>query len=282
MVSPPLFGAAVLWAILAVSEVNAAAPPEVPPTPAAAAAALMRVEGRLADLSLSVGDLVQDGHLQQRIYRKMGMEPEWGTALIAALPDEKRAAAAANQRASARIASTVGKGRTSLPAWEIHPAAPFAELEAAIRQAASAEGLPFELLAAVMLVETRMGRLHGVSSAGAMGPMQFIPATWARFGEGDVNDLEDALRAAARHLRHHGAPKDTSKALWHYNQSTAYGEAVMGFANAMATEPWRFRGYYHWQVYYRTVRGPLWLPEGYAETREVPLEEWCARASCVP
>ena len=68
------------------------------------------------------------------------------------------------------------------------------------------------MLAGIHLVETRMGRLRGTSPAGAKGPMQFIPETWARFGQGDIESNRDAIRAAARHLVAHGAPDRMRKA----------------------------------------------------------------------
>ena len=53
--------------------------------------------------------------------------------------------------------------------------------------------MDWEVLAAIMLVETRMGRIHSRSSAGAQGPMQFLPATWEAYGlGGDVHDAHDA------------------------------------------------------------------------------------------
>ena len=67
--------------------------------------------------------------------------------------------------------------------------------------------MPWTYLAAIHLVETRMGRIRGASTAGARGPMQFLPSTWALYGAGgDINDPRDAILAAARLLRHHGAP----------------------------------------------------------------------------
>jgi len=48
----------------------------------------------------------------------------------------------------------------------------------------------------VMLIETRMGRIASSSSAGAQGPMQFLPSTWAAYGlGGDIRAERDALDA---------------------------------------------------------------------------------------
>jgi hypothetical protein len=55
-------------------------------------------------------------------------------------------------------------------------------------------------LAAINFVETDFGRVAGPSSAGAQGPMQFLPATWAIYGHGDIHRASDAIVAAARFL----------------------------------------------------------------------------------
>ncbi|MGH7316473.1 MAG: lytic transglycosylase domain-containing protein, partial [Candidatus Rokuibacteriota bacterium] len=69
--------------------------------------------------------------------------------------------------------------------------------------AESCEGLEWTVLAALHKTETGFGRGPVRSSAGAQGPMQFMPATFASYGvDGDgnglaqVNDLEDALFSA--------------------------------------------------------------------------------------
>ena len=57
---------------------------------------------------------------------------------------------------------------------------------------------------------------------------------------------------------------------------------VVGYSRLMAEDIGAFHGFYHWQVYYRTTRGVLWLPEGYSEAAPVSVEAWCARpeATC--
>ena len=79
--------------------------------------------------------------------------------------------------------------------------APAAELEGYYKEASQATGVPWPVLAAVHLVETRMGRIRGESSAGAQGPMQFLPSTWAAYGQGDINSNHDAIMTAARYLQ---------------------------------------------------------------------------------
>jgi membrane-bound lytic murein transglycosylase B len=131
-------------------------------------------------------------------------------------------------------------------------------------KAAEAEfGVHWSYLASINLIETRMGRIRGVSSAGALGPMQFMPATWAAYGEGDVNSDKDAIRAAARYLKASGAPGDMVKAIWHYNHSYKYVRAVMHYADVMRADPNAYRGYHQWQVYYLTSFGDILLPVGY-------------------
>ena len=128
-------------------------------------------------------------------------------------------------------------------------------------------GVPWGYLAAVHLVETRMGRIRGESSAGAQGPMQFLPSTWAAYGEGDINSNKDSIRAAARYLKRNGAPGDMRNALWNYNHSFLYVDAVTEYAKQMLAAERAFFGYHHWQVYYRTTNGDVLLPVGYGARR---------------
>jgi soluble lytic murein transglycosylase-like protein len=95
------------------------------------------------------------------------------------------------------------------------------------------------VLAAVGYVESNHGENMGPSSAGAMGPMQFLPSTWKTAGvdgNGDgvanVMDPEDAIPAAASYLRNGGAPDDWYKALFTYNHADWYVKKVLGVAEA--------------------------------------------------
>jgi len=158
----------------------------------------------------------------------------------------------------------------AFPKWRIVPPPPATELKRYYREAERRIGVPWTYLAAIHLVETRMGRIRGTSTAGAQGPMQFLPATWARYGAGgDIEDPRDAVLAAARLLRANGAPGDMAGALWSYNHSESYVRAVTAYARTMQRSEWAYRSYWHWRVLYRHVRGTFVLPEGYPEVRPV-------------
>ena len=119
-------------------------------------------------------------------------------------------------------------------------------------------GVERELLAAIMLVESRFGRVVSRSWAGARGPMQFIPSTWAAYGMGgDVHDPHDAILGAANYLRAAGAPEDERAALYAYNPVDAYVRAVSSYARVMRRDPRAFLAYYNWQVFVVTVAGDV-------------------------
>jgi len=107
-------------------------------------------------------------------------------------------------------------------------------------KAAQRYGIGWHILAAVGKVESDHGRgtepgiTSGSNHAGAAGPMQFMPGTWATFGvDGDhdghknVYDPADAIPTAARYLKHNGAPKRIRAALFQYNHSDAYVDKVL-------------------------------------------------------
>jgi hypothetical protein len=104
-----------------------------------------------------------------------------------------------------------------------------------IYQAAGIEyDVPWQVLAAINEIETDYGRNLSVSSAGAVGWMQFMPETWKRYGVdatgsgfADPYNPVDAIFAAARYLHAAGASKDISQAIFSYNHAGWYVQSVL-------------------------------------------------------
>ncbi len=110
--------------------------------------------------------------------------------------------------------------------------------------AGTAYGIPWQVLAAINEVETDYGRDLSVSSAGAEGWMQFLPATWLQYGvdangDGfkDPYNPADAIFAAARYLRAAGGQKNVRAAVYSYNHSQAYVDSVLLRAQLLGGTP---------------------------------------------
>lgn len=94
--------------------------------------------------------------------------------------------------------------------------------------------------------DTDGGRLDGDTKVDrAVGPMQFIPSTWARWasdgdgdGNGDPQQIDDAALAAARYLCVGGRDMASAQGWWagilSYNRSVEYGQKVFGVADQYA------------------------------------------------
>jgi hypothetical protein len=213
------------------------------------------------------------GHLQQVAYRALAEHPEWDEQVKALLPAELHAAVDANVSAGRELRSLVRNPRPNLPAWRIVAPEPADVLRGHYEAAEAEFGVPWQYLAGVHLTETRMGRIRGTSTAGAQGPMQFLPSTWEAYGEGDINDTGDAIRAAARYLKANGAPERMADALYRYNPTPKYVNAVTAYAEQMRADERTFDGYWHWEVYYWSTLGDVWLPVGYERAEEAPVTE---------
>jgi hypothetical protein len=94
--------------------------------------------------------------------------------------------------------------------------------------------IPWEVLAAINSIETDYGRNMSVSSAGAVGWMQFMPSTWAQYGmslggHGVPNPYNpaDAIFSAARYLAANGASHNLRRAIFAYNHAQWYVDSVM-------------------------------------------------------
>jgi membrane-bound lytic murein transglycosylase B len=131
----------------------------------------------------------------------------------------------------------------------LDPAPPAGQLLADYRLAQSRFGVRWQTLAAVNLVESAFGRVGNTSSAGAQGPMQFLPATWKAYGlGGDIHSPRDAVLGAGNYLHQSGAPADERRALFAYNHSRLYVRAVQDYAHAMARDPLGFLTLYAWEA----------------------------------
>ena len=114
----------------------------------------------------------------------------------------------------------------------------FAALRPIWQAAGNAYGIPWEVLGAINKVETNFGSNLGPSSAGAIGWMQFMPSTWARWGTdangdgvADPNNPTDAIFSAARYLAGCGGQYDIARAVYCYNHATWYVNEVLGLAS---------------------------------------------------
>jgi len=117
-------------------------------------------------------------------------------------------------------------------------------------------GVPWNILAAVNFVESAFNKLRNNSASGAQGPMQFVPATWRAYGlGGDVRDPRDAILGAANYLHANGAPRDNRRALFRYNPSGLYVDAVLRYAHEVRIDRRAFYEYYARQVFVRTASG---------------------------
>ena len=104
-----------------------------------------------------------------------------------------------------------------------------------IYQAAGIEyQVPWQVLAAINEIETDYGRNLSVSSAGAVGWMQFLPSTWQRWavdanGDGiaDPYNPVDAIFTAARYLHAAGASTNLAQAIFAYNHASWYVQSVL-------------------------------------------------------
>jgi membrane-bound lytic murein transglycosylase B len=112
------------------------------------------------------------------------------------------------------------------------------------KAAAVQYGVPWQILAAINEIETDYGTDQSVSSAGAVGWMQFMPATWLQYGVDALNsgyadpyNPVDAIFAAARYLRAAGAATDLHGAILAYNHSEEYADSVLLRAKLISTYP---------------------------------------------
>jgi hypothetical protein len=193
---------------------------------------------------------------------RIAAHPGWASVVTERVAPARRAAAAADIAAT-RDLVMLTRPAPRLPRWRIVAAESPAALLAHYRAAQAATGVGWSYLAAINFVETDFGRVAGPSSAGAQGPMQFMPATWAIYGHGNVHRPRDAILAAARLLADRGAARSIGSALYAYNPSWRYVDAVLRYARRLRADPQALMGYYRRQVLYRLASGWVLLPSGY-------------------
>jgi membrane-bound lytic murein transglycosylase B len=142
-----------------------------------------------------------------------------------------------------------------LSAFRPGPAAAASKLRAWYAEGQRRSGVSWQVLAAVNFVESDFGRMRETSVAGAQGPMQFMPSSWTSYGRGDVHDPHAAILGAARFLQAAGARADERSALYRYNPSWAYVDAVERYAGRIRRSVRAFAQYYARPLVVRTPAG---------------------------
>lgn len=252
----------------------AGAAPE--PDPAALATDLVAADQALRNPSAPEPVLAAAARRQQVAYRTLGAHPEWDAIARPQIPAALLDVYDRNIDARRQLMALTDP-KSSMPPWRVVPPVPANELVSAYRAAEAASGVPWNYLAAINFVETGFGRINGVSDDAAQGPMQFLPSTFAAYGNGgDIHSPRDAIMAAGRLLAANGFATNRDKAIWGYNHSDYYVRAVNDYAAVIGGDPAGFAGYYRWDTYYRTTAGDLLLPIGYVSSTRIPVEQYLA------
>jgi soluble lytic murein transglycosylase-like protein len=179
--------------------------------------------------------VVQAATTEERIELRMARDPRLERGVLSKLP-ARLARDAADDVAARRDLLRLAPHKPGPPV-RLGPALPVLRLRSYYAEGQRRSAVPWQVLAAINFVESDFGRLREPSSSGAQGPMQFIPATWATYGRGNVHDPQAAILAAARFLRAAGAPADERGALLRYNPSSLYVDAVERYAGRIRRSP---------------------------------------------
>ena len=255
------------------------AQPRLASEPTQLADDLVADEEALRDGSAPEPALVAAARRQQAAYRAIGRHPDWDAITRPRIPPPLLGIYDGNVDARRQL-TAMTPTRDTLPAWRIEPPAPADELLSYYHQAESESGVGWNYLAAINLVETRFGSINGASTAGAQGPMQFLPAIFATYGQGgDIHSPRDSIMAAGRFLAADGFANDRDHAIYRYNHANEYVRAVNQYAALIGADPAAFAGYYRWDVYCHTTAGDVLLPIGYAATSPIPVRDYLATHS---
>ena len=139
----------------------------------------------------------------------------------------------------ARKAQLIASAKAAERVTKVYYDEPVGDFKSIYQSAGAQYGVPWQILEAVHQVETGKSGSTGInSSAGATGPMQFLPSTWRHYGvdgngDGarDITDVTDAIYGAANYLAAGGAAEGrVSDALFNYNHSMSYVNKVLGIA----------------------------------------------------
>lgn len=249
---------------------------DLPADSAEMTAALGRAERAVRRSDLSLDRLDAWGRRQQALYRQLAVHEDWADEVLASVDPAVAEAVALNWEARLNLTALLATEELhhTVPAWRVVDPLAAETLLGYYKRAEAETGIPWEFVAGINLVETRMGRIQGVSTAGAVGPMQFLPTTWAECCEGDPSVPEDAIIGAATYLTHRGGPDDMAKALWGYNNSDYYVNAVTAYAKVLMADERAYYGYHAWEIYFLTTAGLVRLPVGYDQAEEVDAADW--------
>jgi membrane-bound lytic murein transglycosylase B len=256
--------------------IPAGAQPQLASDPAQLADDLVADEQVLRDPATPEPALLTAAHRQQAAYRAIGRHPEWDAITRPRIPPSLTDVYDRNVDARRQL-QAMTPPKSTVPPWRIEPPAPPDQLLGYYHEAEAASGVAWNYLAAINLVETRFGSINGDSTAGAQGPMQFLPSVFASYGQGgDVHSPRDSILAAGRYLAANGFANDRDHAIYRYNHANQYVRAVDDYAALIGTDPAAFASFYRWDVYYVTTAGDVLLPIGYSETSAIPVGDYLA------
>jgi membrane-bound lytic murein transglycosylase B len=254
-------------ALVGVALLAAGPPSPGAPIPTRPGALAARIESTTRDLDAAVDrwrsqarparpptDLTLDALYEQRILILLSARPRLARRVLPLLP--RTTASEFRSELGARGELNHLSRPRPRSAFHTGPAAPAYRLRGYYAEAQRRFGVAWNVLAAVNYVESAFNKLRNASTAGAQGPMQFIPSTWRAYGlGGNVHDPHDAILGAANYLHANGAPRNYRRALYRYNPSRFYVDAVLRYARLFRSDPRAFFVFYSRQVFVRTPHG---------------------------
>ena len=196
---------------------------------------------------------------QQRIFRTLTKNERMEKKVVPLLPARVKRFYAGTIAAQEELASITGTSE-KVPRFEYAEAEAPHRLWRYFREGEKRFRIKDHMLAAVMFIESKFGKVLGPSVAGALGPMQFLPSTWDAYGGGgDIMDPHDSVIGAARYLNASGGPERMRDALFAYNPTEPYVNAIQIYARQIAHDERNFYMYYFWQVFVSTEDGDVQL-----------------------